>query len=620
MKVAFKPINIPSQPKTPPPIFIKDFLGVDFATDPTVVDNRRSPDMLNMIPDTSGILNKRTGYSKVYATALGTNKPIRGIFSYRKTDGTYEHIEAVDNKLYKWVIAGTTPTSLYASMADANVSTFEMNGKLYLQDGTNYLEYNGTTVAAPTPFIPTLFTGMVPSSGSGTLYQSFNLLGAGFKNSFSSTVGDTVYKLSLAALDATTVTITVNGVAKTEGTHFTVDRTAGTINFGAGTSPMGAVGSLGTDNVIVTAYKTYSGYADRIKKCTFNALFEGRVIVSGNPDYFNSDWHSDLYEPTYFPLSGNSKVGKDSDKITGYLNQYNYLIIFKEDSTFKRKYQLDSTLGSIFVDTPLNPKIGCIAPKSIAMINNNPVVLSRQGVYMLQAGDIEDERNYIHLSQRIDPRLLLEASYNLAVGVDYGNKYHLAVNGNVYVFDYQNMSEPDGNNEYAKLGEWYFWNNIYASHFYVYDNRLYFGSSTAGLIYKVKIESDTNAYSDDGTAIECYWYGKQFSMDSYALKKNVDKMFVTLQPDNRTSCKIYYISDSAISDLIDTITQNLFNYLVFNYITFNYVTNRFPTSKRSKVKAKKIIYFQPILKNNTLNESMGIQALEIHYNYVSEVK
>lgn len=627
--VAYRPIKVPTPVKTPKPIVIRDFLGVDYATDPTVIDDRRSPNMLNMIPDASGILNKRTGFAKVYASALGTSKPIRGLFSYRKSDGTYEHIEAVDNKLYKWAIAGTTPTSLYTSMADTNVSTFEMNGKLYIQDGTNYLEYNGTAVAAPTPYIPTLTKGRAPTGG-GTAFEDFNLLGAGFRDSFSSTVGDTVYTLSLSGLDATTVTLTVNGAAKTEGTHFTVDRTAGTVNFAAGTSPMGAVGSTGTNNVIITAYKTYSGYADRIKKCTINTLFGGsndnRVFVSGNPtsDYWNVHWYCGIVngvgDPTYWPENNFIKFGNDSEKITGYCIQYDYLIVFKEDSTWSQSIDFDADGLAIFPVKPLNSSIGCIAPRSIAMINNNPVVLSRKGVQMLQGGNVRDERGFIHLSRLIDPNLLSETTLTAAIAVDYDNKYYLALNGNVYVFNYVNMSEPDINNQYSNLGEWYFLNNIAASHFYVYDNRLYFGSSSAGLIYKFNLESDFNCYSDDGVAIECYWYGKQFSMDSYSLKKNVDKIFITLQPDNRTSAKVYYISDTAISDLIETIEQNLFNYLTFNYVTFNYETNRFPTSKRSKVKSKKIIYFQPILKNNTLNESMGIQALEIHYTYVSEVK
>jgi hypothetical protein len=239
---------------------------------------------------------------------------------------------------------------------------------------------------------------------------------------------------------------------------------------------------------------------------------------------------------------------------------------------------------------------------------------------MLQAGQVRDERNFIHLSERIDPRLLIETSLQETVAIDYDNKYYLAVNGNVYVFDYQNMSEPDEQNKYTTLGEWYFWDNIDACHWFSYNGRLYFGACNVGMMYKMKLQSELNAYSDNGTAINAYWYGKVFSFDSHFYKKNVDKLFTTLQPDNKTSVDLYYISDGIISPLVETIEQYLYSYISFGYSTFTYLTNRFPTSKRSKVKAKKIVYFQPILRNNKANESMGIQALEIHYTYVSEVK
>lgn len=622
--IRYKPISIPSKTTSPKPILINDFLGIDLNNDPTVIDNRRAVDMLNMIPDSSGILNKRTGYSKVYTNAIGTNKPIRGLFLYRKTDGTEVRILSCNQKLYTWDDTGNAPVEIYSGVADADMNSFQMNGKIYFQDGTNYLQYDGTTVTAPTPYIPTLTKGRAPTGG-GSAFEQFNLLGAGFKDSFSSTGVATVYTLSLTGLDATAVTCTINGVAKTEGTHFTVNRTAGTIDFSGGTSPHGAP-AAGTDNVIITAYKTISGYADRIKKCRFNAIFGGandtRVFVSGNPDssWWNVDWRSGLSDPTYFPDNGFVKIGKDSEKITGYSKQFDYLIIFKEDSTWTRTYSTDSTGLAIFPLKPLSDSIGCIATKSIAIINNNPIILSKKGVFMLQSGQVRDERNYIHQSFRVDPRLLEESNLENAVAIDFNNKYHLAINGNVYVLDYRNMTEPDQNNMYGSTGEWYPWNNVDTFCFFEYNNYLYFGSSTIGMVYKFKKENDTNAYQDVDSAIECYWYSKNFSMDSHRYKKNVDKVFITLQPDNKTSADLYYISDMLRSDLIDTIGQYLFSYTQFNYTHFNYLTNRFPQTERNKIKAKKIIYFQIILKNNNLAESMGIQAIEIHYSYVSEVK
>lgn len=615
MGLPYRPMKVPAPPRTPAPILIQNFLGVDFSSDATVIDNRRSPNMLNMIPDTSGILNKRTGYSKVFTNIIGTNKPIRGMFVYRKPDGSYIRIVSCNSKLYTWNDV-SEPVEIYSGVADADMTSFEMNGKIYFQDGTNYLEYDGTTVKPPDPYIPILTMGRTPTGG-GKAYQDINLLGSGFKDSFSGVAGVVSYKLSFQNIDLTPVTAIVNGVSMVETTDFIVNRTLGIVTFLA--TP-----GVGTDNIIITAYKTISGNSDRIKKCRINTVFggsnDGRVILSGNPNYINSDWYSGTYDPTYFPISNNSKIGSDSEKIVGYSKQFDYLIIFKENSTFQRIINSDLTTESIFDDKPLNDTIGCIAPKSIAIINNNPVILSNKGIFMLNGGQVRDERNFTHISQRIDPKLLSEPNLQNAVAIDYDNKYYLSVNGNVYVFDYRNMTEPDLNNTYTTLGEWYYWNNINVNCFLAYNSHLYFGSNNIGMLYKIKLESEQNAYNDDGVSIESHWYGKRFNFDSHFYKKNVGKIFITLQPDTRTSADLYYISDSMRSELIETISQYLFNYATLDYSRFSYLASTFPQTKRNKIKAKKIIYFQPILKNNNNNESMGIQAIEIHFSYISEVK
>lgn len=626
MRVPYKPINVPSPPKMPEPILISSYLGVDFNNDPTQIDNRRSPDMKNMIINGQGILDKRTGYSKVYTTNLGTSKPIRGLFLYKKTDGNLVRLVACNGNLYTWDDSGDQPTSIKSGLADADMTSFQMNGKIYFMNGTDFIQWDGTTVSDVTAsaYVPTLTMGREPTGG-GTAFEQFNLLGTGFKDSFSGNASATVYTLSLSGLDATLVSVSIGGVAKTEGTSFTVDRTAGTVNFAAGTSPHGAPAS-GTDNVIITAYKTVSGYADRIKKCRFSALFGGendtRVFVSGNTtaNYWNIDWRSGLNDPTYFPDNGFVKVGLDNEKITGYSKQYDYLIVHKEYSTWNRVYSTDADGIAIFPIKPVSDSIGAISSKTIAIINNSPVVLSsKNGVQQLNQGTVRDERNYTHLSLNVDNVLLSESTLANAVAIDYGGKYILSVNGNCYVLDYVNATEPSESNPYG-IGEWFYWTNIYASCFLEYNGYLYFGDSEKGMIYKFKKESEINAYADVTTAIDAYRKSKRFSMNTHFYKKNVDKVFVTLLSAYAASADIYYESDNVTSDLINTVSSYLFSYINFNYTNFTYKSTIFPQTARNKLKAKKIVYFQLIVKNNNLNESMPMVAEEIHYMYVSEVK
>ena len=84
------------------------------------------------------------------------------------------------------------------------------------------------------------------------------------------TSSDTAYQLTFSGLDSTTVKAYVlnsSGIwdEKTENVDFTVDRVNGVVNF---TSAPGESPVTGEDNVKITAYRTVSGYADRINKCS----------------------------------------------------------------------------------------------------------------------------------------------------------------------------------------------------------------------------------------------------------------------------------------------------------------------------------------------------------------
>ena len=73
-------------------------------------------------------------------------------------------------------------------------------------------------------------------------------------------------------LDATTVTVTVNGVAKVEGVDFTVNRTTGVVTFSVAPAS-------GTNNVIITAYKTDQADIDSILNCLSVQAFGGRMTI-----------------------------------------------------------------------------------------------------------------------------------------------------------------------------------------------------------------------------------------------------------------------------------------------------------------------------------------------------
>jgi hypothetical protein len=587
-------------PKLPPLLRIEPFKGINLSVTPTQIDQHQSPDMINMTIDERGALNKRTGYTRLFPTSLGVGK-INGMYEYRKKDGTVLFLLAHGTQLYTQS-GSNQPVSIYTGLANTDIHFFTFADKCYIMDGTNYLVYDGTTVSAVTPYIPTLTISNNPAGG-GTLLEDFNLLGAGFKETFSGDGTATIYQLSLKGLDATTVTAKVDNVTKVEGTDFTVDRVNGKVTFTVAPP-------TGTNNVEITAYKTQAGFPDRIKKCRFSVSFGGsndtRAFVSGNPDFPNQIWRLGLNDPTYAPENGFYKVGNDSDKVQGFSKQYDYLVIEKERSKWMMQFVLQNGEPT-FPLKPINDQVGTFARGTIQTVENNPVSLDRTGVYMLTASTVRDERNVQHISTNVDAKLLAETGLENAISVDYDRKYWIAVNGNVYVFDYS-------------INEWYLYDNINASGFIEIGDELYFSSSSDGLVYRFYKETEPAPFNDDGVAINACWKSKHFVFGADELRKLVEKVFYSLKPMTRTSADIYYISNKKQSGLVKTTRMDLLDFTNVDFNNWSFIVSIFPQEAVAKIKAKKITHFQLIIENNKVDEGLGLLSVGIKYRYQSEIK
>jgi len=476
-----------------------------------------------------------------------------------------------------------------------------MNGKCYILNNGLYLVYDGNSVKEVEPYIPTIAISKDPAGG-GTAYEDFNLLGSGFKETFSADGEASEFQLSVGGLDGTPVKVSVAGYQDSvEGVHFTVDRILGKVKF------PGAV-VKGTNNLTITAYKTFNGFADRIKKCRFHTIFGGsndtRVFLGGNPNMPEYVWRSGLYDPSYFPENGFYKF---PDHVRGFAKQYDYLVVERANGKHQVSYTIDANGSASFPSKPINDQVGTLAPKSIQIVENNPVSLSKNGVYMLVSSTVRDERNVKHISAAIDNSLLREKNLEQAISIDYDKKYWLALNGNVYVFDYA-------------IGEWYVYDNVYASHFEVVNNELYFTSSRDGLLYRFKTETDSRPYNDDEQPIRCRWKSKHFTFGADELKKLVEKVYFGLKPQSKTSVNLYYVSNKKTSDLIKTTRMDLLDFRNINFDHWTFNLSVFPRESVAKIKAKKVTHFQLIMTNDELDEGLGLLSIGIKHKLQSAVK
>ena len=166
--------SAPSGPK----IHVKNyslFRGVDFSSDPSKVDDRRSPWAPNLISDAGGFPEKRLGWRTVHTF----DGPVHGIFFFKNQSGSYQLCHA-GSKL--WLMGGDAPQLLRSDLHQGRSRAFPMGGKLWILTGGEYLAFDGETVcdASELAYVPVT---TVPSSTTERVsYQPVNLLTPKRKN------------------------------------------------------------------------------------------------------------------------------------------------------------------------------------------------------------------------------------------------------------------------------------------------------------------------------------------------------------------------------------------------------------------------------------------------------
>lgn len=587
---------------------ISKFRGINLQTDETLIDNSSASSMVNMQLDSVGTLQRFLGYIKAYPTDLGNLN--YGLF-YNPTSG--KMILSNNGNLYTFT-DGINPTLLYAGVALANMESFFINNKQYFSDGTNYLQFDGTTVTTveSNAYVPTLTMGRSPTGG-GSAFEAFNLLTPNFKDSFSATTA-TAYTLSLSGLDSTLLTATLNGVAKVETTDFTVNRTTGVVTFLVAPT-------AGTNNLVIQASKTIAGNANKIKNCTFNVIFGGsndtRVFMSGNPNFKNWDFRSGLLDPSYFPDTGFTKIGSDVTAIKGYSKLYDTCNIHKEDSNedstiYSRTFVLNTDGTVTFPVVQGNSGVGLHATKSIKTVEDSPLFLSKKGVYRYTGGNVKAQNSMQRISDCLEPNILSEANSDKAISFNHDGKYGLSFpSGNTYVFDHRNkFTDTDGIGKY----EGYLWNNIHAKSFLDVNGVLYFASSVNGLVYKFCKSTDSIQYENDGQAYESNWYSKVFSFDADNYKKMVERVDFTLSPTiSRNSANMYIKTNKKEETFIKEYRIVAFNFNNVDFNDYSFLLSNFSQPFGKKVKAKKIIYFQVIFKCVKIHEAMTLNNITLQY-------
>lgn len=590
-------------------IELRSFLGVDFANEETEVDPRRSPNAPNMTADLAGRPEVRPGYE----TLLDTGESINGIHFHGDTmilhhGSTFSTVDIDENGVY------SIGSLQIADRGNALSQSFFMNGVTYILDGSTYTQFDGTAFADVEGFVPTTTIARKPTGG-GEIFEGVNLLTPFRKNSFSADGEAKKYQLDGKDIAATGVKVWINGTEKTEG--FIVDAAAGLITF-----DIAPEDDKGVDSVVIQFAAKTSGRS-KVAHCTQCALFglgnDTRVFVTGDPENKNVDYMSGLYDPTYFPDTGYTKIGSDDTAIMGYIKQYGDLIIVKEGQgdrggLFLRSAMQQDDGSALFSVTEGIQNVGAASRYAFANVNGDPVFLSENGVFGLATNSVTNQACVQNRSWYVNPRLTAERNLENAFAAVHGKYLMLAVAEKIYVAN----SEAMNGNKTGNYGyEWYYWTDIPVRFMREHEGTLYIGTEEGQLRRLKDPEIDgTAAYSDDEKGIDAMWTTPLLDGGNFLRYKTIAKKGVGIlaKPYARSSGEIFFTTDKVLEQKTAEYAFDVFDFndIDFNRFTFNLRDD--PKVCVSPKKLRKVLNFQMGVRHSAPNEGFGILAMMITYS------
>ena len=470
-----------------------NFRGVDFSN--SEVNLYRSPDSVNMWKnyDNGEGIETRPGMQ-----LLGNfGSQVFGLFFYKIQD-TLQVIVHSGTKLYKWTNYPNNPvakTQLFSGMNPAFSQSFVFNSVLFIKDGLNYLEYDGTTCKEVEGTVPMVRLGTTPDGAIykddvDYVYQDVNILTPLRKNGFVADGTSTQYHLSETGLDPASAYIMkaiVNGIEKIESVDFSVDRTNGIVTFN--TAPAAPLED-GDSNVIITYSKSNLETKKRITHSKILAEFDNRIFFSGNSDYPNTVFHTELEDPRYVSDNGYSTVGLDIAKIKVLVPGNDVLWVFKEtvqnySNVFYLTPTIDYKLGKIYPSVVGNISTGCVSTG--VNFNDDICFFSNKGLEAI-GKNLGNDQILDHRSSLVDSRLISNANYLNVKLAEYRGYLMCLLDSKIFLADSRNLFEKTQNKaEY----EWFYWelpNSV--NYMTEYQNDLYLANSD-GKIYILEGTTDT---------------------------------------------------------------------------------------------------------------------------------
>lgn len=490
-----------------------------------IADNE-SPDCFNVV-FTDGAVETRGGSTKLNTTAVGSFA-FDGLYTRRDSSNAETMVAFAGGTA--WQLAGSTFTTIpsaqsvftagvQACYAEYQDYMFVGNGYVtpYKYDGTNWTRH-GVPAATGTVSTASQATGVLTGDYryKVTYVNSASVEGDVGTSTVTITAASATIRLSSIPTAPQSHGVAARRIYRTEAGGSTWKRLTEisnntTTTYDDNTADSGLGANAPTDQGEPPKYSVICYHQNR--------LFCNDL---SNPNYV---WYSELGEPFTFKATNFLRVGDASSDLVKGLDVYgNHVLVRCEKSC--HIILMPTTDDADWGIVRLPVEFGSRSPFGAWMYNGKMAFPAMQnskivGFPALSGSSIDPdvtalESNAIisdYRSKRIEPDVfeIQEAYVDKIAAIVYKNKAYIALtygNGNttnnrIYMFDFSRTNMNKKQEE-----SWVPFTGINASRFTIYDGKLYYGSSTAtGFVYQL----ETDTYVDDSSAINSYFWTKEFS-------------------------------------------------------------------------------------------------------------
>jgi hypothetical protein len=492
----------------------------------SVIADNESPDCLNVIFE-DGTVATREGTSLLNTAAIGSFAG-DGLYVRHDNSGAETMIAFAGGTA--WDLQGTSFITIGSGQsvftAGARVGASEYENYIFCGNGGIIpYKYNGTDWTRHGVY-PATVTMTAATNSNGTL------------------TGDYQYKLtyvnsSLVESDVGPVTATYT--ASSEEVAITSIPVAAQ-SFGISTRKLYRTEAGGSTFKLLATINdnTTSSYTDNISDSALGAdapadqgvppqyqlieSMQDRLFVD-DPANPNLVWYSELANGFVFKSTNFLRIGDESGKLVKGIKSYNNGLLVSTNNGMEFVYMPDTTPGN-WIKVILRVPFGSISPFALQPFQDRLIFPAMQngkfvGFGSILGTSIEPDATFLTvltagselISQKIENEMfLIEAGQEKFISsIAFKNRVYFTVtytdsatnNDRVYVLNY-NIDNLSKVQKYS----WSQWTGITPEQFTVYNGELYYIDAIAsGQVYKM----NDGTYNDDSSAINSYFYTKEFS-------------------------------------------------------------------------------------------------------------